>query len=63
MIFYDAITRFGVEKIFQIDVTFQSIQETTKKVLDGIKGKIKSEEVDWLTAATEKNNLKEFFAY
>ncbi len=63
VIFYDAITRFGVEKIFQIDVTFQSIQETTKKVLDGIKGKIKSEEVDWLTAATEKNNLKEFFAY
>ncbi len=63
VIFYDAITRFGVEKIFQIDVTFQSIQETTKKVLDGIKGKIKSEEVDWLTMATEKNNLKEFFAY
>jgi len=63
VILYDAITRFGVEKTFQIDVTMQSIQETTKKVLDAIKGEIKTEQVDWLTTITEKNNLKEFFTY
>ena len=63
VIFYDTITRFGVEKTFQIDVTMQSIQEITKKVLDAIKGEIKTEEVDWLTGITEKNNLKEFFTY
>ncbi len=63
VIFYDTITRFGVEKTFQIDITMQSIQEATKKVLDAIKGEIKTEEVDWLTTITEKNNLKEFFTY
>ncbi len=63
VIFHDAITQFGTEKTLQIDVTLQSIQETTKKVMDAIKGKIKTEEVDWLTAISEKNDLKEFFAY
>jgi len=63
VILYDTITRFGVEKTFQIDITMQSIQEATKKVLDAIKGEIKTEEVDWLTTITEKNNLKEFFTY
>jgi len=63
VILYDTITRFGVEKTFQIDVTMQSVQEATKKVLDAIKGEIKTEEVDWLTTITEKNNLKEFFTY
>jgi adenylate kinase len=63
VIFHDAITQFGTEKTLQIDVTLQSIQETTKKVMDAIKGEIKTEEVDWLTAISEKNDLKEFFAY
>ncbi len=63
VILYDTITRFGVEKTFQIDVTMQSIQQTTKKVLDAIKGEIKTEQVDWLITITEKNNLKEFFTY
>ncbi len=52
-----------MEKTIQIDVTMKSIQETTKKVLDAIKGEIKTEQVDWLTTITEKNNLKEFFTY
>ena len=63
VILHDAITQFGNEKIVQIDVTSQSIQETTKKVIDAIKGEIKTEEVDWLTMIAEKNDLKEFFAH
>jgi adenylate kinase len=63
VIFHDTITQFGAEKTIQIDVTSQSIQETTKKVIDAIKGEIKTEDVDWLTIISEKNDLKEFFAY
>jgi len=63
IILHDAITQFGSEKILQINVTSQSIQETIKKVLDAIAGEIKTEEVDWLTFISEKNDLKEFFTY
>jgi adenylate kinase len=63
VIFHDTIIQFGTEKTIQIDVTSQSIQETTKKVIDAIKGKIETEEVDWLTTITEKNDLREFFAH
>ena len=63
IILHDAITQFGSEKILQIDVTSQSIQETTKKVMGILNGEIKTEEVDWLTSISEKNDLKEFFAY
>ncbi len=63
IILHDSITQFGAEKTLQIDVTLRSVKETTKKILDAIKGKNKTEEVDWLTTVTEKNDLKEFFAY
>jgi adenylate kinase len=63
VIFHDTIIQFGTEKTIQIDITSQSIQETTKKVIDAIKGKIETEEVDWLTTITEKNDLREFFAH
>jgi broad-specificity NMP kinase len=52
-----------LEKTIQIDVTAQSIQETAKKVKEAIKGEIKTEEIDWLTTISEKNDLKEFFAH
>ena len=63
VIFHDTITQFGTKKTIQIDVTSQSVQETIKKVIDAIKGEIKTEEVDWLTQIAEKNDLKEFFAH
>ena len=63
VIFHDTIIQFGTEKTIQIDVTSQNIQETTKKVIDAIKGKIETEEVDWLTTIAEKNDLKEFFTH
>ena len=63
IILHDAITQFGSEKTLQIDVSLQSIQETTKKIIEAIKGEIKTEKVDWLPTITEKNDLKEFFSY
>jgi adenylate kinase len=63
VIFHDAISQFGTEKTIQIDVTSQSIQETTKKVNEAIKGETKTEEVDWLTMIAEKNDLNKFFAH
>ena len=63
IILHDAISQFGPEKTLQIDVTLQSIPQTTKKVMDALKGEIKTEDVDWLTMISEKNDLKEFFAY
>jgi adenylate kinase len=63
IIMHDAISQFGHEKTLQIDVSSQSIMQISKKVLGALKGEIKTEDVDWLTIISEKNDLKEFFAY
>ena len=63
IILYDSITKFGTEKTVQIDVSEKTIEETTKKVNGIIKGEITSEEIDWLPIISNKNDLKEFFAY
>jgi adenylate kinase len=63
IILHDAISQFGPEKTLQIDVTLQSIPQAAKKVMDSLKGEIKTEDVDWLTMISKKNDLKEFFAY
>lgn len=63
IILHDAISQFGSEKIIQIDISKLSIQETANRVLKTLKGETKTEEVDWLTMVSEKNDLKEFFAY
>lgn len=63
IILHDAITEFGKEKIFQINVTGKNVEKITKQIMDSIKGKIKDDDVDWLSSITEENELKEFFAY
>jgi adenylate kinase len=63
VILHDAVDQFGAEKILQIDSTGKSIEDTTKKIMDSINGKIKDDDVDWLTIVSDKNELKEFFAY
>ena len=63
VIFHDAINQFGPEKTVQIDASTKSISETIKKVMDSFKGEINTEQVDWLSIVSEKNDLKEFFAY
>ncbi|MDH3618446.1 MAG: AAA family ATPase [Nitrosopumilus sp.] len=63
IILHDAVIQFGEEKILQIDATGKNINEITKKIMDSINGKIKDDYVDWLTSVSDKNDLKEFFAY
>ena len=63
IILHDAIAEFGKEKIFQINVTGKNVEKITKQIIDSIRGKIKDDDVDWLSLITEENELKEFFAY
>ncbi|MFB5647569.1 MAG: shikimate kinase, partial [Candidatus Nitrosomaritimum yanchengensis] len=63
IILYDSLTKFGKDKTVQIDVSDKTIEETTKKVMGIIKGEVTSEEIDWLPIISDKNDLKEFFAY
>jgi len=63
VIFYDSISKFGPKKTLQVDVTNQSVDESVKKIIGVIKGKIQSDEVDWLIMVSEKNDLDNFFAY
>ena len=62
IIYYDSVSKWG-QKTLQLDLTNQSIQESVKKVIGLMQGKIQSDEVDWLTTITEKNDLSQFFAY
>lgn len=63
IILYDSISKLGKSKIFQIDITNQIVEKSVKKVIEAIKGKTQSDEVDWLEMVSEKNNLDQFFAY
>jgi len=63
IILHDSVTQFGAEKILQINATGKSIEDITKKIMDAINGKVQDDDVDWLTLISEKNDLKEFFAY
>ena len=62
IIYYDSVSKWG-QKTLQIDLTNQSIQESVKKVMGLMQGKIQSDEIDWLTTISEKNDLSQFFAY
>ena len=63
IILHDAVTEFGEENILQINVTGKSIEKITKKIMESINGKIKDEDVDWLSSIVDENELKEFFSY
>jgi broad-specificity NMP kinase len=60
IIAHDAINEFQ-EKVFQVNTSEKSIQETVKKVMNIISGDKGNEEVDWLELVTKKNDLKKFF--
>jgi len=60
IIAHDAINEFQ-EKVFQVNTSEKSIQETVKKVMNIISGDKDNEEIDWLELVTKKNDLKKFF--
>jgi len=60
IIAHDAISKFN-EKMFQINNSGKSIEETVKKVMSLILSHRDSEEVDWLDLVTKNNDLTKFF--
>jgi len=60
VIVHDAINKFQ-EKVFQINTSGKSIQETVEKVMKMISTNEGNEEVDWLNLITKNNDLKKFF--
>jgi adenylate kinase len=60
IIAHDAINEFQ-EKVFQVNTSKKSIQETVRKVMNIISGDKGNEEIDWLELVTKKNDLKKIF--
>lgn len=63
VIAYDTIKKFGKNKCFQIDTTSKTVSKITKMITNIINGKSESDEIDWLTLISNKNDLKKFFSY
>ena len=61
VIAYDSIEKLGADKIFQVNTTCLTPQQTVKKILDVIHGNSNGDTIDWLTEITKKNDLKKFF--
>jgi len=62
--YYDSINEFGPDRTFQINTTGKSVSTIVKKIEDFfVKGVFQEDEVDWLDAISEKNDLKRFFPY
>ena len=60
VIAFDTIKKFQ-EKAIQLDVSQRTISETVEEVIKIISRNKKTEEVDWLSLITKKNDLKKFF--
>ena len=63
IIAHDSIKKLGKLKTLQIDTTGKSIQKVVLLTKNAINGKKKSDDVDWLSIVSEKNDLKKFFSY
>jgi adenylate kinase len=58
---YDAITKFGMKKTFQINVTNLSPTQIINKIGLILKNKFKGDMVDWLDMVANKGDLAKFF--
>jgi len=62
--FYDTIKKFGHDKTYQINTSFRSVSEVTKKIENlFVKGKFQEEYIDWLDLISKKGDLQRFFPY
>jgi adenylate kinase len=58
---YDAISKFGANKVYQINTTNISVQKTMSKIKFIFKKKFVSDKVDWLSLVANNNDLSKFF--
>jgi adenylate kinase len=61
----DAVTRYGVEKVDEIEVTNKDVDEVIEEIIDVLNGrtKAKSGKVDWLGKLEEEDRLSELTTY
>ena len=58
---YDAITKFGANKVFQVDTTSHTVTNTINKIKSILKKKGSGDNVDWLHLVTKNKDLAKFF--
>ncbi len=58
---YDTITRFSMQKTFQINATGLSTHQIINKIGLILKHKFKGDKVDWLELVANKGDLAKFF--
>jgi adenylate kinase len=62
---FDAVARYGVEKVDEIEVTHKDVDEVVEEIIDVLDGrmKAKSGKVDWLGKLEEEDRLSELTTY
>lgn len=62
---YDAIKRFGKNKVAEVDSTTRKVENITKKIISIINGKSKRStgKIDWLSLIVKNDDLQRFFMY
>ena len=62
---FDAVARYGVEKVDEIEVTHKDVDEVVEEIIDVLNGRIeaKSGKVDWLGKLEEEDRLSELSTY
>ena len=58
---YDSITKFGMKKTFQINVTNLTPVQIVNKIKLVLKNRFKGDKVDWLDIVASKGDLAKFF--
>jgi len=62
---FDAVARYGVEKVDEIEVTYKDVDEVIEEILAVLNGrtKAKSGKVDWLGKLEKEDRLSELSEY
>lgn len=62
---FDAVARYGVENVDEIEVTYKDVDEVVEEIIDVVNGrmKAKSGKVDWLGKLEEEDRLSELSTY
>jgi len=59
---YDAVSRFGPSKVYQLDTTHLSVKKATSKIKSIFKKRFTGDNVDWLGLVAKNGDLAKFFS-
>lgn len=60
---YDAVSRFGPSRVYQLDTTRLSVKKATSKIKSIFKKRFAGDRVDWLGLVAKNNDLAKFFLH